>query len=46
MGDKLILILIGFYILIALVCGYEGNYWKALYWISASTISVSVLMMK
>jgi hypothetical protein len=46
MGDKLILCLIGFYILIALVCGYEGNWAKGWYWLAAAQISIAVLIMK
>lgn len=34
------------YVLLAVVCGYEGNYPKALYWFSAGLITVSVLLMK
>lgn len=35
-----------FYVLVAIVFAYEGNYAKCAYWIGASIITTSVLVMK
>lgn len=39
----LIKLLLGEYIIIALVCAKEGNWAKVLYWISASGLQVAIL---
>ncbi len=36
--------LIGFYVLVALVAVYEGNYSRTLYWVSAAGITTAVLL--
>jgi hypothetical protein len=46
MGDTLMRCLIVFYVVLAAVFAYEGNWLKTWYWVSVSSLSVSVLMMK
>lgn len=36
--------LIGFYLLVACVSGYEGNWPRCFYWIGAAIITTSVLV--
>lgn len=45
-GDRLSLGLIAVYLVLALVYGTEGNWWKVLYWISAAGIVSAVWGMK
>lgn len=45
-GDYLMQALIGAYLMIAIVSGFEGNWPRVLYWISASLLTISVLYMK
>lgn len=46
MGDRLMIGLACFYVLLALVFAYEHNWPKALYWLSALGITSAVLWMK
>jgi drug/metabolite transporter (DMT)-like permease len=45
-GDKLMIALIGVYMLIALAFFLEGQWVKTWYWIAAAQIVVAVLLMK
>jgi hypothetical protein len=45
-GDNLSVVLIGFYVVLACVYGYEGQWFKVLYWISAAGIVTAVWGMK
>jgi hypothetical protein len=45
-GDRLSMVLIAFYFVLAGVYGYEGQYWKVLYWLSAAGIVTAVWGMK
>lgn len=46
MGDRLSVVLIGFYMVLAGIYGYEGQWWKVLYWTSAAGIVTAVWGMK
>jgi drug/metabolite transporter (DMT)-like permease len=46
MGDRLSLVLVVFYAVLLLVYGYEGHWWKMLYWFGALCIVLSVWGMK
>jgi len=43
MSDNIIKLLLGIYIIISIVCLYEKNYAKFLYWVGASIINLSIL---
>lgn len=43
MSDKLILGLLGIYLIIMVVCMFEKNYARALYWFGASILQISIL---
>ncbi len=45
-GPSLMQGLAVFYVLVAIVFAFEGNWAKAAYWIGASIITTSVLWMK
>ena len=45
-GNLLMQSLAVFYVLVAIVFAYEGNWPKCAYWIGASIITTSVLWMK
>ena len=44
MSDKVIHILIGFNSLLVVVCIFEKNFCKAMYWFGALVINTSILM--
>lgn len=46
MGTNLMAFLAVFYVILALVFAYEGQWAKCTYWIGACIITVSVLVMK
>ena len=46
MGDKLVSILIAVYGVLSLVYLFEGKGWKALYWLGAALITISVRKMQ
>lgn len=46
MGDRLAMGLTVAYVILAIVYGSEGNWWKVLYWISAAGITTAVWGMK
>jgi len=46
MSTILMRILLAEYVVIAAVCLFEGNYARLLYWIGASVLQISVLMMR
>jgi hypothetical protein len=46
MSSVLMQALIVAYVVIACVSAYEGNWARVVYWISASTLTVSVLWME
>ncbi len=45
-GDRLSQGLIVAYVMLAVVYGAEGHWWKVLYWISAAGITSAVLGMR
>lgn len=45
-GDRLSQGLIIAYVVLAIVYGIEGNWWKMLYWISAAGITTAVIGMR
>ena len=45
-GTMLMQGLVVFYVIVAIVFGFEGNWAKCTYWIGASIITSSVLVMK
>jgi len=46
MSRNIQMILIGFYILLSITSGIEGNWAKSLYWFGAIILSFGVLWMK
>ncbi len=44
-STNLMLGLVGFYVLVSIVSGFEGNWPRVLYWLSAAGITTAVLMM-
>ena len=46
MGTNLMISLSCFYVVLALVFAYEGQWAKCSYWVGACIITVSVLVMK
>lgn len=42
-STNLMLFLVAFYVLVAAVSAYERNWARVLYWISAATLTISVL---
>ena len=46
LGDWFVKALIWQYLVVAIAYGWQGNGWKALYFVSAAGISVAVLRLK
>ena len=46
MGDRLMLGLLAFYVVLAIIFAYEGQWPKCTYWIGAAIITGSVLAMR
>lgn len=44
-SSSMMSVLIVFYLIIAFTAAYEGHAWRALYWVAASLLTVSVLKM-
>jgi len=45
-GQLLMQCLVVVYVIVAVVFAWEGNWWKVVYWCSASALTISVLNMK
>ena len=46
LGDRLVLALIAAYVLISLVYAWQQDWWRALYFLSATGISIAVVRMR
>ena len=45
-GDKLMLLLVCQYLIVAFVFGFQGTWFKMTYWLGAAIITTSVIFMK
>jgi hypothetical protein len=41
-SDFMIYLLIGEYVVIAAVCGWDGRLWMAVYWLAAAVLNLAV----